>query len=119
MTHTISDHDLIQELKLRFETKEKLFTEQLTLLTELKHVNEKLVLSEGLKSNFLSNIRNEINNPVASILGLAKNIAEGDLSQEATKKFATLIYSEIFSLDFQLRNILASAELEAGEATVA
>jgi signal transduction histidine kinase len=118
MTHQISDHELIEELKLRFETNEKIYQEQLQLFTQLKAVNEKLVASEELKSNFLSNIRNEINNPVASILGLAKNIAEGEVSQEAVKKFAALIYNEIFSLDFQLKNIFVSAELEAGETNI-
>ena len=118
MTQPISDIDLINELKERFNKNETLFREQLTLMAELKNVNEKLVISEGLKSNFLSNIRNEINNPVASILELAKNISEGNMSADAIKRFASLIYSETFSLDFQLRNIFASAEIEAGEALV-
>ncbi|PBQ33758.1 histidine kinase [Sphingobacteriaceae bacterium] len=118
MTTTLTDTELINELKERFEKNEQLFREQLLLMTELKSVNEKLVVSEGLKSNFLSNIRNEINNPVASILELAKNISEGNMSAENIKKFAKLIYSETFGLDFQLRNIFASAEIEAGEAIV-
>lgn len=118
MTQILSDNELIKELKKRFEKNERLLKEQLDLLTELKIVNEKLVISEGLKSNFLSNIRNEINNPVASILELSKNLSEGNISSESIKKFANLIYSETFSLDFQLRNIFASAEIEAGEATV-
>jgi len=118
MTQIISDNELISELKERFEKNEKLFREQLELMTQLKSVNQKLVVSEELKSNFLSNIRNEINNPVASILELSKNILEGNMSAEVIKKFAALIYSETFSLDFQLRNIFASAEIEAGEASV-
>lgn len=118
MTKIITDKDLINELKERFQKNDELFMEQLALMTELKSVNEKLILSEGLKSNFLSNIRNEINNPVASILELSKNISEGNMPIDAIKKFAALIYSETFSLDFQLRNIFASAEIEAGEASV-
>jgi len=118
MIRNISDNDLINELKERFEKNKNMFRDQAQLMTELKSVNEKLVISEGLKSNFLSNIRNEINNPVASILELSRNISEGNLSTENIKKFATLIYSETFNLDFQLRNIFASAEIEAGEAIV-
>ncbi|WP_317898017.1 sensor histidine kinase [Aurantibacillus circumpalustris] len=113
-----SDKELINELTLRFEKNNALLKEQHSLLNELQKVNKKLIASEGLKSNFLSNIRNEINNPVASILELSKNISEGTLSVDAVKKFASLIYSETFSLDFQLRNIFASAEIEAGESIV-
>jgi signal transduction histidine kinase len=89
-------------------------TAQKSLIEELHAVNQKLLASEQLKSNFLSNIRNEINNPMASLLELARNIAEGG-PVERVKKFANLIYSETFNLDFQLRNIFCSAEIEAGE----
>jgi len=118
MKQLISDKELIRELELRFDTNEKLLQEQFTLMLELRSVNEKLVASEKLKSNFLSNIRNEINNPLASVLELSKNISEGAPDAETIKRFSGLIYSEAFSLDFQLRNIFASAEIEAGEATV-
>jgi signal transduction histidine kinase len=90
-------------------------SDQHELLQQLSKVNSKLVASENLKSNFLSNIRNEFNNPLASVLELSKNIAGGYLNAAQIKKFAELIHSEIFNLDFQLRNIFCSAELEAGE----
>src|SRR6478736_3781687 len=118
MQHLISDKELIAELEQRFEENRRSLEEQTSLMAELKRVNEKLIASEGLKSNFLSNIRNEINNPIASILELSKNISEGTINQDAMMRFAGLIYSESFSLDFQLRNIFASAEIEAGEALV-
>ena len=85
--------------------------EERKLTTELNAVNEKLLASEKLKSNFLSNIRNEINNPISSVLELSKNIAQGDMSPDMMQEFASLIFSEAFDLDFQLRNIFISAEL--------
>lgn len=72
-----------------------------------------------MKSNFLSNIRNEIVNPFASILGLATHIqACGPDKIDRIKHMAAMIHSEAFSLDFQLQNIFAAAEVEAGEATL-
>lgn len=111
----ISDEELLAELKRRFDENNKNLEQERKLIEELNVVNEKLLASEDLKSNFLSNIRNEINNPIASILELSKNIEEGDMDLETTKTFASLIFLEAFDLDFQLRNIFLSAEIEAGE----
>lgn len=115
MKNRLSDIELLTELKLRFEESDAMLKEERKLITELNAVNDKLLASEYLKSNFLSNIRNEINNPIASILELAKNIYEGKMDLDSMKKFGSLIYSEAFDLDFQLRNIFLSAEIEAGE----
>ncbi|RLD61003.1 MAG: sensor histidine kinase [Bacteroidetes bacterium] len=83
---------------------------------ELELVNKKLKESEAFKTNFISNITNEIVNPFSSILGLSKNIMsvkEKDYCK--IKTMAELIYSEAFDLDFQLKNIFAAAKIEAGE----
>jgi signal transduction histidine kinase len=111
----LTDEQLLIEIKRRLDENAAKLLEEKKLTTELNAVNDKLIASEKLKSNFLSNIRNEINNPIASILELSKNIAQGDISQEMMSSFAKLIYSEAFDLDFQLRNIFLSAEVEAGE----
>lgn len=112
----ISDQELIDELKFRFEQKETALKE-LTIITEqLKVVNKKLSESESLKSHFLSNITNEIVNPFASILGLSRNIqAVDECKCDKVKKMAAMIYQEAFELDFQLKNIFAAAKIEAGE----
>lgn len=111
----ISDKELLQELKSRFERAENQASEQAHLISQLRKVNEKLLVSEQVKSNFLSNIRNEFNNPLASVLELSKNIASGSLNASQLKKFSDLLYEEAFKLDFQLRNIFMAAEIEAGE----
>lgn len=115
MENRLTDEDLVTELQKRLQENKDLLNQERKLTTELNDVNEKLLESEHLKSNFLSNIRNEINNPIASILELAKNISEGSLSKDEAKDLAGLIYLEAFDLDFQLRNIFFSAEIEAGE----
>ena len=99
----------MNELRTRFEQNRK-------LMGELKEVNKKLEESEVLKSQFLSNIRNEINNPFAAIMGLSQNILHMDKDEsEKTREAAFLIFKEAFKLDYQLKNIFAAAELEAGE----
>jgi signal transduction histidine kinase len=115
MNLKLTDEQLLAELKSRFDENKKMLEEERNLIEELNNVNEKLVASEHLKSNFLSNIRNEINNPIAAILELSKTIAEGNVDLNTSQEFAKLIFSEVFDLDFQLRNIFFSAEIEAGE----
>lgn len=89
------------------------------LMKTLEAVNDKLKQSESLKTNFLSNIKNEINNPLNSIMGLSEQIIQGlHKDPYMIASFAKTIFSEAFDLDFQLRNIFAAAELEAGEYTL-
>lgn len=112
----LSDKELIEELKKRFEQNKRSLEEVQELNEELKKVNRKLEDSEALKSHFISNITNEIINPFASILALSKNILS--VEKENWKKvisMVSLIYSEAFNLDYQLRNIFVAAKLEAGE----
>ncbi|HKJ42544.1 MAG TPA: HAMP domain-containing sensor histidine kinase, partial [Sunxiuqinia sp.] len=85
------------------------------LSATLYQVNQKLKESESLKSHFISNITNEIVNPFASVIANAENIQslnENEMSQ--AWKMANMIFDEAFYLDFQLKNILAAAAIEAG-----
>jgi signal transduction histidine kinase len=89
------------------------------LMKTLEAVNDKLKESESLKTHFLSNIRNEINNPLSSIMGLSEQLIKGlHKDPHMRVSIAKTIFSEAFDLDFQLRNIFAAAELEAGEYTL-
>ncbi len=110
-----TEKQIIDELNQRVEQNRIAVKEQERLMVELEQVNKKLMASESVKTQFLSNIRNEINNPLSSVLGLAHKLSQnpGDLNQ--VKYTSNLIYQETFSLDFQLRNIFIAAELEAGE----
>jgi signal transduction histidine kinase len=114
----ISDSLLIGELKKRLN-ENKMALKDLRVITEkLEAVNMKLRESEELKSNFLSNIRNEINNPLTSIIGLAEQISSGVIPPGDAAEVSRMIYHEAFDLDFQLKNIFMAAELEAGDATL-
>lgn len=111
----LTDKQIIDELSERFKQNRIAVEEQERLMDQLEQVNKKLIESESVKTQFLSNIRNEINNPLSSILGLADKLSQkpGDIKQ--VKYTSSLIHQEAFSLDFQLRNIFTAAELEAGE----
>jgi len=63
MSEHLTDDELIQELKRRFEQNKKSLKELKELNNELKVVNKKLEESEALKTHFISNITNEIINP--------------------------------------------------------
>jgi len=109
----LSNEELLDTLRSRLITKDQISDS--ALLQQLEEVSTKLKLSEQLKSGFLSNVRNEIINPLSSILGLSKYLAEGDqLSIQQLKHNAQLLHREAFNLDFQIRNIIAAAEIEAG-----
>lgn len=115
MIQNISDEVLLNELKSRFEINHRNMNDLAELNKQLLEVNMKLADSEKLKSHFLSNVRNEIINPLSSILSLSSNIAGMSLSKEEMQKQARIIFNEAFVLNFQLTNILSSAEIEAGE----
>lgn len=111
----LTDKELINELELRFEENKRSDEQQRELMKQLQETNERLRTSENLKTQFLSNIRNEMVNPLTAILGLSSALkVNGDITEEKVREYGELIYNETFTLNFQLRNIIAGAEIEAG-----
>jgi signal transduction histidine kinase len=114
--YKIANEELLHEITTRIQDKEILQQQINQLNIELKAVNQKLAESEALKSHFISNISNELVNPFTSVMALAENILS--VEKENWKKvvsMVSLIHTEVFNLDFQLKNIFAAAKLEAGE----
>jgi len=111
----IDDEMLLNALKKKLEENRIAVANLRAMTQNLEAVNEKLRLSESLKTDFLSNIRNEINNPLTSIMGLTKQIVDKKADADRAREIAGMVFHEAFDLDFQLRNIFAAAELEAGE----
>lgn len=113
----MTDEELLDELRERLGEKNKALFDLQGANRNLETVNEKLEESERLKSNFLSNIRNEINNPLTALIGLSSELTTPEgLDPDRLKMIAEMINSEAISLDFQIRNIMTAADLEAGEA---
>ena len=112
----LTNEELLEEIRRRFESDHNALNDMRALTRKLEQMNEKLQESEALKTQFLSNIRNEINNPLTVIMGLAGQFFAGNCDPEVCRKTIRTIYSEAFNLDYQLQNIFLAAELEAGEA---
>ena len=106
--------ELVEHLQTQIEINRKALYDLQEVTRKLELMNRKLQESEELKSHFLSNIRNEINNPLTAIMGLSNRLFAG-ANPANLPVIARMIYEEAFNLDFQLQNIFAAAELEAGE----
>ncbi len=111
-----TDEELIEEIRQRFESNRNALDDMRAMTRKLESMNEKLQDSEALKSHFLSNVRNEINNPLSAIMGLSGQFFDRACDPEVCKKTIRMIYAEAFNLDYQLQNVFMAAELEAGEA---
>lgn len=113
----LTDEELLDELRYRFRVNKGNCLELKKLNSELTKLNEKLEESEALKSHFISNITNEIVNPFASILGLSSEILKSkNINVDKVRYLMGLIHTEMYHLDFQLKNIFAAAKIEAGVA---
>lgn len=112
----LTDDELIDEIRQRFEFNRNALNDLRAVTRKLEEMNGKLQESERVKSQFLSNIRNEINNPLSAIMGLSGQLRECRQDADLCTRTAAMIYAEAFNLDFQLQNIFVAAELEAGEA---
>jgi len=115
-----SDEEITSELQRRLHAKDEANHALTAMARKLKALNDKLIESEKLKTHFLSNIRNEINNPLTSVLTSCEIILSegGPKDYETLKSVIGMIHKEAFNLDFQLCNIFFAAELEAGESAV-
>jgi signal transduction histidine kinase len=117
--NNISDSELMEEVINRLKTKDKAIDALMIAGKKLEELNNKLVESERVKTDFLSNIRNEINNPLTSVLTLSRMITKmssgESISCSELISLGNNIYKESFNLNFQLQNIFAAAEIEAGE----
>ncbi|MCK9270445.1 MAG: HAMP domain-containing sensor histidine kinase [Bacteroidales bacterium] len=116
---SLTDRQLIDELQRRIDQRSQAYEELEQLNRTLRQVNRKLIEAERLKTNFLSNARNEIINPLTAILSLSESLsANENLPAEEIRRRAALIYQEAVHLDFQWHNIFASAEIEAGDVAI-
>ena len=117
IVHKISDNELLEELKRRFEENKKVVHDLQILTKKLEKMNAKLIESESMKSNFISNIKNELNNPITSVLIMAQELATNveNLKPQIISSMSENLYLELLTIDFNLRNIFIAAEIESGE----
>ncbi len=115
----LSNNELLKELQKRLKKSDDLTEEVNTLRKEILDINQKLENSERFKSHFISNITNELVNPVASLLALSKFLHNTEANQkDKIERFSKLIYNETFDIDFQLKNIFFAAKFESGKFSI-
>ncbi|MGE4295246.1 MAG: sensor histidine kinase [Campylobacterales bacterium] len=112
--HDLTDRDLIAEIQRRFDEKAASIKEMEFMTKKLLELNERTKEAEAIKSQFLSLIKNEFNNPISSLLNLASLLALKK-HPERFDEIANMLNMELLRLDFQLKNIFAATEIEAGE----
>jgi len=113
MFSRISDAELFDELKRRFAANKKAYHDLQILTKKLERLNAKLRESETLKSNFISNIKNELNNPLTSLSIMAQELATnyGTMNVDKIKSFAENLYVDLLSINHNLKNIFLAAEI--------
>lgn len=110
----IDDAEIIFEISRRFEEKNASIKEMEFMTKKLLDLNERTNKAEQVKTEFLSLIKNEFNNPLSSLLNMAQ-ILEGNPSHDSAVKAIRIINSELFRLDFHFKNIFAASDIEAGD----
>jgi signal transduction histidine kinase len=111
---TVSDGDLLSEISRRFEEKQSSIAEMEFLTKKLLAMNEESQQAQEVKSQFLSLIKNEFNNPMSSLLNLS-NLMLKKSNDDKLTSIADMMKIELLKLDFSLKNIFAASEIEAGE----
>ena len=113
-SNTISDAELLREIGRRFEEKASSIQEMEFMTKKLLDMNETSKKADEVKSQFISLIKNEFNNPLSSLLNFSNRLLKtDDISKVHT--IASMMKMDLTKLDFSLRNIFAASEIEAGE----
>jgi signal transduction histidine kinase len=110
----LSDKAILREIARRFEEKNASVIEMEEMTKKLLELNEKTKESEKIKSQFLSLIKNEFNNPISSVLNLTNSLIH-NINTDRALEISKLINSDVAKLDFFFKNIFAATEIEAGE----
>ncbi|MCS7215510.1 MAG: ATP-binding protein [Thermodesulfovibrio sp.] len=82
---------------------------------KLKDMNEKLLSSESFKQSFISNLKNEIFDPITTIFLVVYDIYRGNISKEEIGNYFEIIYRETLDIHNKLSNIFLMADFESGE----
>jgi signal transduction histidine kinase len=82
--------------------------------SELEEQNRRLVASEHLKSELVSNVSHELRTPLASVLGFSDLLLKRDLSEEDSRRYLEVIRTEAGRLATLLNDLLDLQRIERG-----
>jgi signal transduction histidine kinase len=109
-----NDGELLKEIGRRFDEKASSIEEMEFLTKKLLDLNEKSKNVQEVKSQFLSLVKNEFNNPISSLLNIS-NMLSTATDMKKVNTLGSLLKRELLGIDFSLKNIFAASEIEAGE----
>ena len=109
----ISNHDLLQEISNRFIQRDATIAESKTMMKKLEEINKKLTKAEENRSKFMSIIKNEFNNPLATMMSLSKSLLKST-QDDKIQMIGRLLHEESLLLNFQIKNVIVAAEIESG-----
>lgn len=109
------EETLTDEKPNRIETVE---AQNKTLKKEVEYLTLRLQESEKSKIEFLSNVKNQLNNPLNSIIILSQHLMKRLADDKEEARIADLIYTEGVILDFVIKNLITAGEFGTGEAEV-
>lgn len=109
----ITNEELLEEVQKRFWERDLIIEDSKKMLKKLEDVNKRLTKSEENRSKFMSIIKNEFNNPLFSMLSLSKSLLKSS-EDERVHFIGNSLYEESLALSFQIKNIIAAAEIESG-----
>ena len=81
---------------------------------ELEEQNRRLVESERLKSELVSNVSHELRTPLASVLGFSDLLLKRDLSEDDRRRYLEVIRTEAGRLATLLNDLLDLQRIERG-----
>jgi signal transduction histidine kinase len=81
---------------------------------ELEEQNRRLVESERLKSDLVSNVSHELRTPLASVLGFSDLLLNRDLPEEDQRRYLEVIRTEAGRLATLLNDLLDLQRIERG-----
>ena len=109
-----SDSDLLNEISNRFMQKESTLVEMQEMTQRQLKLNKRLRNAESMKEKFISLIKNEFNNPMMTLLNLSTRVTS-TTKPERLPQIGKMMRLELLRMNFQLKNIFAMTELEAGQ----
>jgi signal transduction histidine kinase len=81
---------------------------------DLEEQNQRLVESERLKSELVSNVSHELRTPLASVLGFSDLLLKRDLPEEDSQRYLEVIRTEAGRLATLLNDLLDLQRIELG-----
>jgi len=104
-----------QELKSLNE-KLRIKTQELKKASEnLQKINEKLLLNDHLKDEFISTVTHEMKTPITSIRAFSEILLDEDLAEEDKKKFLEIIINETQRMNRLIDQVLDIEKFDSGK----